>query len=199
MSSQFLGKFTKFSPTSRGAVAPWCPVVPRYGDAIGMVQRCLELEPSHYDAKMLMQDLDRLVTSEQPSGHGAMGSWWMVMTGDETMGPWWTMVMTGDWWWLVILLLVVICFWCFWKVKMILWYIMMMTAVLIDYRDISWYIMIMFSIFFCCFLVLEVVLRRRNRRGSGEMPISAVFLEMHGTGSTLGSSIVRFNTKLFTG
>ena len=33
-----------------------------------MVQRCLELEPSHYDAKVLMQDLDRLVTSEQPEG-----------------------------------------------------------------------------------------------------------------------------------
>lgn len=40
--------------------------------------------------------------------------------------------------------------------------------------------------FFYCFLVLEVVLQwRRNRRGSGEMPISAVFLEMRGTGSTL--------------
>ena len=49
--------------------------LPRYGDAIGMVQRCLDLDPSHYDAKILMQDLDRLVATEQsPPGPVAVAS-----------------------------------------------------------------------------------------------------------------------------
>lgn len=59
----------------------------RYGDAIAMVQRCLELEPSHYDAKVLMQDLDRLVTSEQPEGRRAVASKPQRLRGDANVSP----------------------------------------------------------------------------------------------------------------
>lgn len=79
MISQFLGQFHPSFTYVAPHGASRRRGLPRYGDAIAMVQRCLELEPSHYDAKMLMQDLDRLVTSEQPSGHG----WTMVDHGDD--------------------------------------------------------------------------------------------------------------------
>lgn len=144
MSSQ-LGKFTHWTHQ------PWRR---RYGDAIGMVQRCLELEPSHYDAKMLMQDLDRLVTSEQPSGHGAMvmvnghdwwwkdgtmvdhgDDWWLVMTGDSSSGCYMFLMVFEKlkwyydilWWWRL-----------FWL--MIQWYIMI-------YHDHVFYIFLLFPRF----------------------------------------------------
>ena len=37
----------------------------RYGEAIQVVQRCLDTDPQHYEAKNLMQDLDQLVEVEQ--------------------------------------------------------------------------------------------------------------------------------------
>eukprot|EP00438_Fugacium_kawagutii_P034254 Skav225947 [mRNA] locus=scaffold1500:586407:588745:- [translate_table: standard] len=40
----------------------------RYGDAMGMVQRCLDQDPQHYDATVMLQDLDRLVAGEQSVG-----------------------------------------------------------------------------------------------------------------------------------
>ena len=39
----------------------------RYGDAIAMVQRCLNQDPNHYDARAMMADLDQLVEGEQVS------------------------------------------------------------------------------------------------------------------------------------
>ena len=41
----------------------------RYQDAMAMVQRCLDIDPGHFEAKRLLQDIDQLVEAEQRQLH----------------------------------------------------------------------------------------------------------------------------------